>query len=279
MTTEQTLGKIFAGNERPGSDILTVRDLRVRFGGLTALAGINLDVAAQDTHAIIGPNGAGKTTTLNAICRLIRSTGQVALHGRRIGTASPSSLAAQGIGRSFQDPHLVDDYTIIENVLCGAHSRIGYLPFDQVFRRRKVRAAEAEMAERAMFLLDFAGISRFANRTAGSLPYGARKLVDIVRSMICGPAIVLLDEPSSGLDQGEREALAEILSSVRAIPGVGVLVVEHHMDLVRAVATRVTALQAGEVLMTGTADEVLDSQTLVNALVGHVEADSKGLPS
>jgi branched-chain amino acid transport system ATP-binding protein len=249
-------------------ELLSIRQLQVRFGGLTALEGVNLSVGHHDLVAIIGPNGAGKSTTLNAICQLIRTSGEITFNGRRIDALPAWKIAAAGIGRSFQDPPLIDHYTVLENVLCGAHLRLRYGMLAQVGWRPAVRRQEAAMTGRAMTLLDFVGLADQALKEAGSLSFGARKLVDIVRAMVSGPRLLLLDEPSSGLDELERKALRMILLALRAEKRVGILCVEHHMDLVRAVATHVIALQAGEVLMAGAPAEVLDSARFRVAVVG-----------
>src|SRR5438105_7604180 len=162
-------------------ELLTVRGLTVRFGGVSALTKVDLDVGQHDLVSIIGPNGAGKTTTLNAICQLIRSTGSITFAGRRIDNLSAWRIASAGIGRSFQDPPLVDHYTVLENVLCGAHPRLRYGWVNQVFWRRPVHRYEQLMTRRAMTLLGFVGLADQAHKDAGSLSFGARKLVDIAR--------------------------------------------------------------------------------------------------
>ena len=256
--------------------LLSIRGLSVRFGGLFALTKVDLDVGHHDLVAIIGPNGAGKTTTLNAICQLIRCSGSITFVGRPIHKLPAWKVAAAGIGRSFQDPPLIDHYSVLENVLCGSHLRLRYGMLQQLFWRRAVRDHEAGMVRRAMTLLEFVGLENQAGKEAGSLSFGARKLVDIVRAMVSGPRLLLLDEPSSGLDEDERSALRGILLALRQERRVGILAVEHHMDLVRATATHVIALQAGEVLMKGTPSEVLDSARFRIAVVG--SSSGKELP-
>lgn len=263
------LGEIF---DRPlqttEGQLLTIRALGVRFGGLSALSNVDLDVGHHDLVALIGPNGAGKTTTLNAICKLIRSTGSITFANRPIDRLPAWRIAAAGIGRSFQDPPLIDNYTVLENVLCGAHLRMSYGMLSQIFWRPRVKRFERTMTRRAMTLLEFVGLADQATKQAGSLSFGARKLVDIARAMLSGPRLLLLDEPSSGLDEHERESLHHILLALRAERRVGILAVEHHMDLVRATATHVIALQAGTLLMAGSPSEVLDSARFRVAVVG-----------
>ena len=263
------LDEVFDRPPDPSGPLLTLRGVSVSFGGVAALSGVSLEIGPRDLVAIVGPNGAGKSTALNAICQLVRSSGDITLKGQPVNGRPAWHVAAQGVGRSFQDPPLIDHYTVLENILCGAHLRLGYRMTDQVFRRRHVRRREATMARRAEILLDFVGLAGRRLDEAGSLPYGARKLVDIARAMVAGPQILLLDEPSSGLDHDERGALQGMLCTLRDEQRVAILVVEHHMDLVRAAATQVAAMQAGEVLMTGTPVEVLDSERFRSAVVGH----------
>jgi ABC-type branched-subunit amino acid transport system ATPase component len=180
----------------------------------------------------------------------------------------PAQIAVAGLGRSFQDPQIIDEYTVLENVLCGAHIRLNYGLISQLFRFRMVERLEADMTRRAHTLLEFMGLDTVAHHEAGSLPYGARKLVDIARAMVPGPQLLLLDEPSSGLDAHERKNLETTLITLRNERLVSLLVVEHHMDLVRAVSTQVVGMQAGEVLMTGTPADVLDSELFREAIVG-----------
>jgi branched-chain amino acid transport system ATP-binding protein len=272
MTTKPvaaSLDEVF-DDPAPESDLplLSLRDVSVHFGGVRALSGVDLDVWPHDVAAIVGPNGAGKTTVLNAISGLVRSSGRITFHGRELSALAPSRMAALRIGRSFQDPPLIDHYTVLENALCGAHVRLAYSWADQLFRRGHVKDSEQRVVRRARILLDFAGLAASERVEAGALPFGSRKLVDIVRAMIGGPRLLLLDEPSSGLDSHEREALGEMLLALRATNRVAILAVEHHMDLVRRVAHRVTALEAGSVVMSGSAADVLGSEEFLAVVSG-----------
>ena len=260
--------------EHRSGPLLTLSGVNVSFAGIHALSGVDLEVRQHDVLAIIGPNGAGKSTLLNAICGIVDVRGQITFNGRQLAGRRPAEIAAAGLGRSFQDPPLIEHYTVLENVVCGAHLRLGYRMFDQVLRRRKVSASERMMEQKAMALLDFVGLAGRAGVRVGELAYGARKRVDIARAMVSGPRLLLLDEPSSGLDGQERDALTSILLLLREQERVGILVVEHHMDLVRATASRVVALQAGSVLMAGDPDEVLSSEVFRSAVVGGAEHEA-----
>jgi ABC-type branched-subunit amino acid transport system ATPase component len=265
---ESGLREIFPTTTEPDEPLLGLSGVTVRFGGLQALSNVTFDVAPKGMVAIIGPNGAGKSTMLNAIGGLVKSTGRIDFGGHNLQRLPAAQIAQTAIGRSFQDPQLIDHYSVLENMLCGAHTTLGYGLFDQVFRPRRVARREAEMNRRAHILLEFMELDALANHEAGSLSYGARKLIDIARSMLSGPRLLLLDEPSSGLDHHERSNLESTLIALRDERLLTAIIVEHHMDLVRSVATQVVGMQAGEVLVTGTPSEVLDSEEFREAIVG-----------
>jgi branched-chain amino acid transport system ATP-binding protein len=265
---ETGLRDIFVDTDEHAGAVLAVDDVNVRFGGVHALSKVSFEVAQHDVVAVVGPNGAGKSTLLNAIGNLVRSTGRVQFFGRDIQGLPAARIAHGGIGRSFQDPQLIDDFTVLENVMGGAHLKLGYGLADQVFRPWVVARAERETARKARVLLEFIGLDGVADHQAGSLSYGARKRTDIARAMLSGPRLLLLDEPSSGLDSGERASLQATLIELREEQLVTAIIVEHHMDLVRSVATQVVGMQAGEVLLTGTPTEVLDSEAFREAVVG-----------
>jgi branched-chain amino acid transport system ATP-binding protein len=265
---ETGLRDIFTATVETSEAVLRLEDVSVRFGGVQALSKVSFEVDQHDVVAIVGPNGAGKSTLLNAVGNLVRATGRIRFFDRDILGVPAARIAHGGIGRSFQDPQLVDDYTVLENVMCGAHLTLGYGLADQVFRPWVVARAERETARKARVLLEFVGLDGVANHEAGSLSYGARKRTDIARAMLSGPRLLLLDEPSSGLDSAERANLQATLVELREQSLVTAIIVEHHMDLVRSVANQVVGMQAGEVLLTGNPTEVLDSETFREAIVG-----------
>ena len=258
------------------SAAIEVRALSVAFGGLRALTDVSASVSADHIVAIIGPNGAGKTTLLNAICGLVpKSRGAVRHYGTDLTNASPTRIARRGVGRSFQDPRLIDSLSTLENVLCGAHATIGYSLADQVIRRLKVGKQERKARADAMELLDLFGLAHLADVAAGRLAYGPRKMVDIVRATISRPSVLLLDEPSSGLDRAERERIGTMLAMIHREFGIPMMVVEHHMDLVRTVAHRVVGLASGSVALAGPTSEVLDSEEFRLTMMGEPGLEQK----
>lgn len=258
-----------------GEDLLAVSKLNVRFGGVQALADVSFTIRQHDVLAVVGPNGAGKSTLLNSISGLLRdsATGEIGLAGQSMLGKSPASIAALGFGRSFQNPPLIEAETVLENVLSGAHIKLRYGLSDQLVRRRKVERMERQSVEQALAVLEFMGLGDSKMRKVSGLPYGTRKLVDIARAISSGPQLLLLDEPTSGLDAGEQEAVAHLISQLHAQTPVTILIVEHHMDVVRTVANRVLGLQSGAVLVEGTPAEVLDSVSFRTAIVGGRDAD------
>ena len=257
---------------------LTVDNLSVRFGGITAVRGAGLTARPNEIVAVVGPNGAGKSTLLNAISGLVAYTGHVAIGARSLDGMPAFKRAEMGLSRSFQDPQLIERYTVQENVMCGAHFSLRYRLLDEMLRPRHVRSLDRATRQRADQLIDLMGLHDVANNRAGSLPYGARKLIDICRAVMAATNFLLLDEPSSGLDDAERSLLEETLLSLRQLGQIGLLIVEHHMDLVRSVATQVVGMQAGQVLMTGSPGDVLDAPAFRAAIVGTASSDPTQVP-
>jgi ABC-type branched-subunit amino acid transport system ATPase component len=252
---------------------IEVRALSVAFGGLRALTDVTASVSADHIVAVIGPNGAGKTTLLNAICGLVpKASGEVRHYGMDLTNAHPTAIARTGVGRSFQDPRLIDSISVLDNVLCGAHSTIGYSLADQVVRRRKVSKREGAARAEAMELLDLFGLAHLADVDAGRLAYGPRKMVDIIRATIPRPSILLLDEPSSGLDRAERARIGNMMLMIHEEFHIPMMIVEHHMDLVRAVTHRVLGLASGSVALQGRTGEVLDSAEFRATMMGDTSA-------
>ncbi|CAN5255989.1 ABC transporter ATP-binding protein [soil metagenome] len=245
-----------ADSDRPP---LEVGNLRVQFGGLAALKDVSFTMASHETMSIIGQNGAGKSTLLNAISGLVASTAdsRISVRGRALNGVAAWRRARSGLGRAFQDPPLVDEMTARENLLLGAHSLLAGSQIDRFIRPRRVRREEDEIRARADVLLDLVGLTSRAEQNAGSLPYGARKLLDVARGLMSQPDVLLLDEPTSGLDSSEQQVVEGILQLIHASERLSILMVEHHMELVRSVSDRVLVLNAGSVELIATPDEAL----------------------
>jgi ABC-type branched-subunit amino acid transport system ATPase component len=250
----------------PG-DGLEVSGLTVRFGGLVAVDGVSLGAPTGRLTGLVGPNGAGKTTTFNACSGLLRpSEGTVRLFGADVSRLSPSARAQRGLGRTFQRMELYDSMTVAENVALGHEAALGGArPLGQVLPRRGERA---EVIERARAAMELCGIAEIADRPVGVLSTGQRRLVELAR-VVAGPfRVLLLDEPSSGLDHEETERFGEVLQHVIATRGVGILLVEHDMDLVTAVCEHVYVLDFGKLLFEGSAEAMVASDVVRAAYLG-----------
>jgi ABC-type branched-subunit amino acid transport system ATPase component len=246
---------------------LAVEALTVRYGGLVAVDGVSLAAPTGRITGLIGPNGAGKTTLFNACSGLVRPTaGRVRLDGRDITRVPLARRPQLGLGRTFQRIELFDSLTVRQNVELGREGVIaGSTPWRQLFGRRTEQAAVAAAAEEALATCD---LGRMVDRPAGSLSTGDRRLVELARVLAGGFRMLLLDEPSSGLDDHESRRFAEILTEVVRDRGVGILLVEHHMELVLGVCDYLYVLDFGRLLFEGTAAEAVKSEVVRAAYLG-----------
>lgn len=227
--------------------LLTIIDLEVAFGGLYALRSVSLTIQPGEVVAVVGANGAGKSTLLNAICGLIPAKGRVRLGDSDLLDLPASRVAAAGIGRSFQDPQLIEHDTVLENILVGAHGCLGYNALYQLLRRSVMRRREFEYAERAQSLAETMHLGDDLERPVSELTYGAKKMVDVCRALVSSPRLLILDEPSSGLDSADQAVVISALKAACRNGEMSVLIVEHHMDVVRNLADRVIELRAGAI--------------------------------
>jgi ABC-type branched-subunit amino acid transport system ATPase component len=262
--SDQALDGVRGSTGGVATAVLVVEDLTVRFGGIAALERVSFDVRQNEVVAVVGPNGAGKSTLLNVISGLVRgnASGTVLLNGLSIAGRPPAAIAQTGVGRSFQNPFLVESETVLENVLLGEHLWLKYRMADQLWRRSRVRQAEEEGRRRALEILDITGLGPVSDQRVGGLSYGTRKLIDIARAIVSAPKLLLLDEPTSGLDAAEQSAVGRVLAELHRTTEMSMLVVEHHMNVVRTIADRVLGLEGGTVLGLGTPKEVLSSEEL-----------------
>jgi len=265
-----------------GSCAVDVQDLTVRFGSLVAIDALSVQLPAQELVAIVGPNGSGKTTLLNALSGLIssaRAEGAVRIFGTDVLRSRPDRIAGLGVGRSFQDPHLIPEMSVEQNVLCGAHLPMSYGIFQQIFQPGRAEESERRWLGDARSLLESVGLDHLARWPAGMLPYGVRKLVDMVRALVPSPRLLLLDEPASGLDRREREALAGLLAGLAGEKRMTIVMVEHDLDLVRTVATHVVAMQGGgRLLASGPPDATLLGSTFRSVTVDASSGDGAAPP-
>jgi branched-chain amino acid transport system ATP-binding protein len=236
--------------------LFAAQELAVRFGGIKAVDSVSFDVQPGEVFAIIGPNGAGKTTIFNLISRIYNPTsGKLIFDGQDITQLRPDKIAGLGIARTFQNIELFANASVLQNLLIGrhCHSTVGIIP--QLCFLPSVRRAEIAHREKVETLI-------------ANLPYGVRKIVELARALCIEPKLLLLDEPSSGLNVEETEVMGFWIEDIKKDLGITVIMVEHDMSLVSSVSDRVMALNYGRVLAMGTPSEVQNDPEVIRAYIG-----------
>jgi len=253
------------------SAILEVRDVVRSFGGVRAVDGASLDVAEGSITSLIGPNGAGKSTLFNVVSGFLRpDAGRVVFEGRRIERKPTYRIAQAGLVRTFQTARALTRLTVLDNLLLAAPRQPGEQLLRNVISRGAVLRRELESRERAKELLALVRLEGHADDLAGTLSGGQRKLLDVARALMAGPRLVLLDEPMAGMGPEESENMIELLERVRA--RVTVLLVEHDMDAVFALADRITVLVYGEVIASDAPTAIRGNAAVQEAYLGAVAA-------
>ena len=249
--------------------ILSVRDLHMGFGGVKVLDGVNLDVKPGEIRGLIGPNGAGKTTLLNVICGIHRpQRGDVSLGGISIAGMKPSDIAGRGLGRTFQTSQLFRGMTVLENMMTGLHRRTGTGLFSAGFDLKRRRREDTEMEAAARSALAFVGMAEFADRQATALSFGQQRIIEIARTLIGEPTVVLLDEPAVGLSANRLAELDVLLRRIRDQKGVTLILIEHVIRLVMGVCDQVTVLSSGRPIADGPPEAVRNDRTVIEAYLG-----------
>jgi branched-chain amino acid transport system ATP-binding protein len=252
--------------------LLSARDLTVRFGGVLAVNKVSFDVNEGEVFTLIGPNGAGKTTVFNLISRIYTPTsGTIHYKGQLLTTMAPYQVASMGIARTFQNIELFEHATVLQNLLIGGHVHHNTGFISQMFFTGKVRASELAAREAAENVIDLLDLQHYRDTMVAGLPYGVRKVVELGRALCTKPKLLLLDEPSSGLNPEETDDMAFWIQDIRSQLGITVLMVEHDMTLVSRVSDRVLAMNQGEVLALGTPAEVQSHPGVIEAYLGATE--------
>jgi len=247
------------------SAILEVKGLVKRFGGLTATDHVSFDVHHGEVHAIIGPNGAGKTTLISQLAGELRpDEGQISFEGRDISDATVPQRALGGLGRSYQISQIFREFTALENVMLAVQAHAGHS-----FSFMKQVVQDAELRVPAMEALKQTGLEPRAHALASSMAHGEHRQLELAMTLACRPRLLLLDEPMAGMSQKESE---EMVALIRSLKGrYGIILVEHDMDAVFALADRISVLVYGRIIVTGTPEDIRSNQAVRDAYLGDEE--------
>ncbi len=243
--------------------------ISVQFGGIRAVDSVDFEVRPGEVFSIIGPNGAGKTTIFNLISRIYQPTsGRLIFQDQDITAVPAHKVAGLGIARTFQNIELFQNASVLQNLLIGCHCHVRAGILSQIAFLPSARRDELVHRERAEDVIAFLGLQRYRHTLIGSLPYGVRKVVELGRALCTEPRLLLLDEPSSGLNVEETEGMGYWVEDIKKDLGITVIMVEHDMSLVSAVSDRVMALNYGKVMAVGTPREVQTHPEVVRAYIG-----------
>jgi branched-chain amino acid transport system ATP-binding protein len=249
--------------------LLTVKNLSLQFGGVQAIADLSLNTYAGEVLAIIGPNGAGKTSVLNAVTRVFDpSGGQIYFKDQDLTRLQRHQIAKLGIARTFQNIELFEAATVLDNLLLGRNRFFQGHWWQQVLHTPALARLEEEARAEVETVIDFLDLTAWRNAPISGLPYGVRKVVELGRAICTKPELLFLDEPASGLNPEETRDLAFWIDDIRKELGITVVMVEHDMSLVSAVADRVICMAQGRILAEGTAAEVQSNPSVVSAYLG-----------
>ena len=250
-------------------DLLVARQVRKEFGGLIATDDIDFTIPRGSIVALIGPNGAGKTTFFNQITGVyVPTSGSIVFDGTEVVGKPPHAIVELGVGRTFQNIRLFAQMTALENVLVGMHSRLKGGIFGSIVRTPRVRREEREARERAKELLTYCGLPRRHQERAGTLPYGDQRRLEVARALATDPKLILLDEPTAGMNPQETAEFTSFVRRVRDEKDLTVLLIEHDMKVVMGVSERITVLEYGAKIAEGTPEEIRADERVIEAYLG-----------
>ncbi|MCD0481562.1 ABC transporter ATP-binding protein [Streptacidiphilus sp. ASG 303] len=267
MTTDTLTTPAGPGAPAPGTPLLQASGVTMRFGGLTAVNNVDLTVNTGEIIGLIGPNGAGKTTFFNCLTGLYVPTEGTVTYQGAVLPAKPFKVTQAGIARTFQNIRLFPNMTVLENVIVGRHCRTRQGLLSALLRGPGFRRSEAESRERAMELLAFVGLDGKADHLARNLPYGEQRKLEIARALASDPGLLLLDEPTAGMNPQETRVTEELIFAIRD-QGVAVLVIEHDMRFIFNLCDRTAVLVQGQKLVEGDSATVQSDERVIAAYLG-----------
>ena len=251
------------------SNVLSFKNVTLKFGGITALNSVNFSIEPGELYAIIGPNGAGKTSIFNCISGIYKPTeGEVVYGENTLSKLRPDQIASLGIARTFQNIELFENMTVLDNILIGAHRHLNYGPISSIFFTKKTRDIEQQARKIAEDIIDFLEIEEYRFSYILSLPYGIQKRVELARALAMKPEIILLDEPAAGMNNEETEDIARFILDIHEELKITTVLVDHDMNMVMDIAQDVVVMDFGQKLFDGVPKDAIHDKQVIEAYLG-----------